>query len=141
MVSRKETVGQITEAFSKVKSRGKGAKRLIAERVTAAPADIPGWANGSNRLVFVVLKKLIENVECRVVEPVCALWLATFWMLYPSPMVSAVRGNTSREMSVEVSKTFTGGCPGFGISLGRQQSGSRNPRPPDVLVFWLRYTA
>src|SRR5271166_3477500 len=50
-------------------------------------------------------------------NPVCALWLATFWMLYPSPMVSAVRGNTSRERSVEVSKAFTGGCPGCRISL------------------------
>ena len=27
------------------------------------------------------------------------------------------------------------------ISLWRQQRGSRNPRPPDALAFWLRYSA
>ena len=52
--------------------------------------------------MFVILKKLIEKAELQALSnPVRALWLAdAFWMLYPSPMVSAEFGNSSREMSV-----------------------------------------
>ena len=67
-------------------------------------------------------------------NPVRAFWLATFWMLYPSPMVSAVRGNTSTERSVEMSKTFTGGGPGGRISLKVGNDNSLAANGSSVLI-------
>ena len=66
---RGKTIRQVPKAFSEIKSRGPGAEGIIAERFTAASADLPSETDGGNRLMFVIFKKLIEQVELSVVEP------------------------------------------------------------------------
>ena len=63
--------------------------------------------------MFVVLKKLIEKVEFSVVEPSLRALVGHFLdAVSVADGQRGIRGNTSREMSVEMSNSLNGGCPG-----------------------------
>ena len=62
--------------------------------------------------MFVILKKLIEKVELSVVEPSLRALVSHSLDAVSVTDGQCGIGNSSREMSVEMSNSLNGGCPG-----------------------------